>query len=123
MLQMSQAWHLSRRQVLRSAGAGFGYLALAGLLGQNAVHANAPQRGPLAPREPHFRARAKRIAAWVSNEQTGKPLRVVHGVVSTGAAWKFLRLQADVVTMDTAEYFIDNLPKIMGILRSIVETT
>ena len=27
---------LSRRQVLKSAGAGFGYLALAGLLGQNA---------------------------------------------------------------------------------------
>ena len=28
---------ISRRQVLKSAGTGFGYLALAGMLGQNAV--------------------------------------------------------------------------------------
>jgi hypothetical protein len=55
---------LSRRQALKTASAGFGYLALAGLLGQNAQAAGANQRavpGPLAPRAPHFRARAKRI--------------------------------------------------------------
>jgi hypothetical protein len=50
---------LSRRQVLKSSSAGFGYLALAGMLGQNARAASAP--GPLAPHEPHFPARAKRI--------------------------------------------------------------
>jgi hypothetical protein len=48
---------LSRRQVLKSAGAGFGYLALAGLLGRQAVRA----AGPLAARPSHFHARAKRI--------------------------------------------------------------
>jgi hypothetical protein len=48
---------LSRRQVLKTAGAGFGYLALAGLLGREAARA----AGPLAARPPHFRARAKRI--------------------------------------------------------------
>ncbi len=55
----------SRRQLLRSAGAGFGYLALAGLLGRNsAAGAGPPARkpaGPLAARPPHFKARAKRI--------------------------------------------------------------
>jgi hypothetical protein len=45
---------------LKSAGAGFGYLALAGLLGQNRASAN-PTPGPLAPRAPHFPAKAKRI--------------------------------------------------------------
>jgi hypothetical protein len=52
----------SRRQILRSAGAGFGYLALTGLLGQESARAadkGAP--GPLAPRPPHFPAKAKRI--------------------------------------------------------------
>jgi Protein of unknown function (DUF1501) len=53
----------SRRQVLKTAGAGFGYLALAGLLGYNAPRAlagtGAPK--PLAPKAPHFKARAKRI--------------------------------------------------------------
>src|SRR3954447_26344332 len=51
----------TRRQLLKTAGAGFGYLALAGLLGAQARRAAADPPGPLAPRQPHFRARAKRI--------------------------------------------------------------
>jgi hypothetical protein len=55
---------ISRRQALKSAGAGFGYLAFAGLLGQNgprALAADSPAPKPLAAKEPHFTARAKRI--------------------------------------------------------------
>jgi hypothetical protein len=53
---------LSRRQVLRSAGAGFGYLALAGMLGQSASKAGEKAvPGPLAPKAPHFKPRATRI--------------------------------------------------------------
>jgi hypothetical protein len=48
---------LSRRQLLKSAGAGFGYLALAGLLGRKASAADKP----LAPKLPHFTPKAKRI--------------------------------------------------------------
>ena len=49
----------SRRQVLKTASAGFGYLALAGMLGQNAARAAAPKH--VAPRPPHFPVKAKRI--------------------------------------------------------------
>ena len=63
---------LSRRQMLLQAGNGFGYLALAGLLGQQAQGAaaaatagvTAPAPGfasPLAAKQPHFAARAKRV--------------------------------------------------------------
>lgn len=55
---------LSRRQVLRNAGTGFGMLALAGLLGEAAPKARAADRsapGPLAPRVAHFPVKAKRI--------------------------------------------------------------
>jgi hypothetical protein len=52
---------MSRRALLKSAGAGFGYLALAGLLGEQAARADRRAPGPLAPRPPHFPARAKRI--------------------------------------------------------------
>jgi len=60
----STRFHPSRREVLKSAGTGFGYLALAGLLGEAAAKAatadgNAPN--PLAPKPPHFKPRAKRI--------------------------------------------------------------
>ena len=55
----------SRRHALKSAGAGFGYLALASLLGQKSTRADEGVRvaapGPLAPKEPHFPAKAKRV--------------------------------------------------------------
>ena len=49
----------SRRQLLQRAGAGFGSLALSALLADEARA--APAIGPLAPKEPHFKARAKRV--------------------------------------------------------------
>jgi hypothetical protein len=66
---------LSRRQMLQQAGAGFGYVALAGMLGQQARAAGAapaavapPAPGtaggyvsPLHAKQPHFAARAKRV--------------------------------------------------------------
>jgi len=49
---------LSRRQLLKSGSAGFGYLAFAGMLG---AQERRTTPGPLAPREPHFPVKAKRI--------------------------------------------------------------
>ncbi len=49
---------VTRRTALKTAGCGFGQLALAGLLNQSAS-ANVPN--PLAARQPHLPARAKRI--------------------------------------------------------------
>jgi hypothetical protein len=49
---------VSRRQLLKTAGGGFGYLALAGLLG---AQQRQPAQGPLPPRQPHFPVKAKRI--------------------------------------------------------------
>ncbi len=55
--------NLSRRSLLRSAGAGFGYLALAGLLGQQKLKAltAAAAPNPLAPKKPALPAKAKRL--------------------------------------------------------------
>jgi hypothetical protein len=51
---------ISRRSLLKSAGGGFGYLALAGLLGRQTARALTTDK-PLAPHAPHFPAKAKRI--------------------------------------------------------------
>jgi hypothetical protein len=71
---------LSRRQLLKSASAGFGMVALAGLLGEQAgaqEKTNAAPK-PLAPKAPHFKAKAKRII--------------------------FMFLQGSISQMDTFEY-------------------
>jgi hypothetical protein len=50
---------VSRRDLLKSASCGFGYLAFAGL---SSMAATAGRRGsPLTPKAPHFRARAKHV--------------------------------------------------------------
>ncbi len=59
-------------------------------------------------------------AAWISNARAGLPIGAIYGAVSTGATWKFLRLLDDIVTIDVSDYYIDDLPRIMGILRRIV---
>lgn len=54
----------SRRALLQRSAAGFGHLALMGLLAQNDAKAAptlAPALNALAPKRPHFPARAKRV--------------------------------------------------------------
>ena len=62
----NEASKVSRRKALRTASAGFGYLALAGLLNQQTARTclaetRATLPGPLAPKPPHFATKAKRI--------------------------------------------------------------
>lgn len=52
---------VSRRDALRASANGFGMVALASLLGENARAATGSESNPLAPRKPHFAAKAKRV--------------------------------------------------------------
>jgi hypothetical protein len=61
---MSPASFLSRREVLQTASAGFGYLAFSGLStlwSQEAAISDAAIANPLTPKKPHHRAKAKRV--------------------------------------------------------------
>src|SRR3954464_4943195 len=48
---------MSRRSMLRAAGCGFGFMGLQSLLADT----NASTEDPLAPKAPHFPAKAKRV--------------------------------------------------------------
>ncbi len=51
----------TRRQWLQEVAAGFGSLALAALLAEEEARAQAAPNDPLAPRTPHFPAKARRV--------------------------------------------------------------
>ncbi|MBM3982250.1 MAG: DUF1501 domain-containing protein [Planctomycetes bacterium] len=52
----------TRRELLQTSALGFGWLALADMLASRAQGADAPRSGdPLAPKKPHFAAKAKRV--------------------------------------------------------------
>src|SRR6516165_685099 len=63
---------LTRRDLLRRGGMGFGLVGLAGVLAndnlfESQAQANATNINPLAPRKPHFPAKAKRVVHLFMN--------------------------------------------------------
>ena len=64
---------------------------------------------------------AATVAAREFNANAHTDMPTVYGVVTTGGAWKFLRLDGTVLTLDVREYFVAELPAIMGILAHILE--
>ncbi len=62
---------------------------------------------------------AEMVAARVLNERKGNPTPVVHGAVTTGSEWLFLRLDGDVVTFDSRDRTLDDVGKILAYLAAI----
>jgi hypothetical protein len=54
-------WSFDRRSLLQKAAAGFGWLAFSALQAEPVRAADGKSSNPLAPRQPHIRARAKRV--------------------------------------------------------------
>jgi hypothetical protein len=65
---------------------------------------------------------AEMRAAWLFNHSKGEPVSQVFGATTTGTHWKFLRLRDTQVALDTDDYFITDLGKILGILLHMAET-
>ena len=62
---------------------------------------------------------AAMVGARAFNEREGLPGTVVHGAVTTGSIWRFLKLEGDRVLIDLPEYYLHQVGKILGILLSI----
>ncbi len=63
---------------------------------------------------------ATMIAAQKFNEQEEHPLEVIYGASTSGTVWKFLKLIGQTAYVDSDEYHISQLNKIMGILTHMV---
>ena len=64
---------------------------------------------------------AEMLAAQRFNAGRGLELPHLYGVVTTGSAWKFLRLSGSNVVVDEAEYYIHQPEMILGILVFMVQ--
>jgi hypothetical protein len=64
---------------------------------------------------------AQMFALRMFNERKGKPTPVVYGAVTFGLEWQFLRLEDQLVHLDTNIFYIKELPQILGILQWIVD--
>jgi hypothetical protein len=64
---------------------------------------------------------AEMVAARLFNQKRGREVPRVHGVVTTGSLWKFLRLEGDVISLDPREYPITELDRVVGVLVSLIQ--
>lgn len=60
------------------------------------------------------------VAALIYNERSGQPQPAVHGCVTTGEDWQFLRLSADAVLLDQRRFYIDNVGEILAALHAAI---
>ncbi|BAZ88270.1 hypothetical protein [Dolichospermum compactum] len=64
---------------------------------------------------------AEMYAATLFNQREGNEITEIYGVVTTGEIWKFLKLSGERVQVDLAEYFLNDVSKILGILAIAVQ--
>lgn len=60
------------------------------------------------------------LAAQIFNERAGRKIESVYGAVTTGNLWKFLRLDGRTALIDRAEYHLNELDDLLGVLLNIV---
>jgi hypothetical protein len=56
------------------------------------------------------------VAAQIFNQQEGQVLPEIYGVVSTGTVWKFMILKENIVSIDSQEYYINQVDLILAIM-------
>ena len=64
---------------------------------------------------------AEMIAARLYNEKEGNTVPCIYGAVTTGHAWKFLKLENETAYIDIEDYYIKNPKKIIGIFRDMID--
>lgn len=63
---------------------------------------------------------ATMVAAQKFNQQEQKVIESIYGVVTSGTAWRFIKLQGNIAYVDNVEYYINQIEKILGILVSMI---
>ena len=62
---------------------------------------------------------ASMVALREFNERDGTPMPAVYGAVTSGTAWRFLRLVESVLSIDRREYYLGDAATILAILVRI----
>lgn len=65
---------------------------------------------------------AEMLAAQIFNEQENNVTPVIFGVLTNGYEWLFLRLENKQVYLDNERYYLNNLPQLLGIWQTIVDS-
>lgn len=61
------------------------------------------------------------LGARLFNQQRGNTIEIIHGCVTTGEDWQFLKLDGNTLVVDSQRYYIKAVEEILGVLQQIVD--
>ncbi len=64
---------------------------------------------------------AEMYAAMIFNKQRNNSITIIHGAISNGMNWQFLRLEDKQLLIDNTYYGLQNLPILLGVLQGIID--
>jgi hypothetical protein len=64
---------------------------------------------------------AEMVAARKFNENRGKPVKHIYGVVTSGSLWHFFQMQGDVVFLDPNEYPLSPVDQLLAVLNWMMD--
>jgi hypothetical protein len=73
-----------------------------------------------SPEEGFSQCAAEMYAAHLFNQRMKEEEKPIFGAVTNGFDWVFLKYENGVVYVDTQRYYLNELPKLLGIFQSII---
>ena len=65
---------------------------------------------------------AEMYAAQIFNERRDSRQPFIFGAVTNGYEWLFLKLEDNLVTIDTERFVLNNLPRLLGVWQKIIDS-
>jgi hypothetical protein len=62
---------------------------------------------------------AEMYAARLFNERKGNNIKIIYGAVTNGFTWQFLKLENQILFIDSQRYGTANLPQLLGAIQKI----
>jgi hypothetical protein len=66
-------------------------------------------------------AAAQMMGARVFNQKHNCPYQTIYGCITNGSDWLFLKLEDNVLLVDTDKYVTRNLSELLGVLQNIID--
>ncbi|MEY4938218.1 MAG: hypothetical protein RIS64_4579 [Bacteroidota bacterium] len=78
------------------------------------------KQGEIDKPKPIAQVSAQLIGSRVFNQKHNQIIEPLYGVCTSGSEWLFLKLEGNTIIVDDTSYFINELPKLLGILQHII---
>ena len=66
---------------------------------------------------------AQMVGAQRRNAMDKRSIEVIFGCITSGETWQFLRLIGRDVTIDAGRYYINDIPLLLGVLQTCIDTS